>query len=54
VRLLERGRFGAIPTTFGLTLVRHVGLTLHSRAGINPAAQALIDILREVGGEFSR
>ena len=33
---------------------RIVGLTLRSRAGINPAAQALIDILRQVGGEFSR
>jgi DNA-binding transcriptional LysR family regulator len=33
---------------------RLVGLTLRSRAGVNPAAQALIDILREVGGEFSR
>jgi DNA-binding transcriptional LysR family regulator len=33
---------------------RIVGLTLRSRAGINPAGQALIDILREVGGEFSR
>ena len=33
---------------------RIVGLTLRSRAGVNPAAQALIDILREVGGEFSR
>jgi len=32
---------------------RIVGLTLRSRAGINPAAQALIDTLREVGGEFS-
>ena len=33
---------------------RLVGLTLRSRAGINPASQALIDILREVGGEFSQ
>ena len=32
---------------------RIVGLTLRARAGINPAAQALIDTLREVGGEFS-
>ena len=32
---------------------RLVGLTLRARAGINPAAQALIDTLREVGGEFS-
>ena len=31
---------------------RLVGLTLRARAGINPAAQALIDTLREVGGEF--
>jgi DNA-binding transcriptional LysR family regulator len=33
---------------------RIVGLTLRTRAGLNPAAQTLIDILREVGGEFSR
>jgi LysR family transcriptional regulator of gallate degradation len=33
---------------------RIVGITLRTRAGVNPAAQALIDILREVGGEFSR
>jgi DNA-binding transcriptional LysR family regulator len=32
---------------------RIVGLTLRARAGLNPAAQALIDTLREVGGEFS-
>jgi DNA-binding transcriptional LysR family regulator len=32
---------------------RIVGVTLRSRAGISPAAQALIDSLREVGGEFS-
>jgi DNA-binding transcriptional LysR family regulator len=32
---------------------RIVGLTLRARAGINPAARALIDTLREVGGEFS-
>ncbi len=32
---------------------RSVGLTLRARAGINPAAQVLIDTLREVGGEFS-
>jgi DNA-binding transcriptional LysR family regulator len=32
---------------------RIVGLTMRARAGINPAAQALIDTLREVGGEFS-
>jgi DNA-binding transcriptional LysR family regulator len=31
---------------------RLVGLTLRARAGINPAAQALIDTLREVGREF--
>jgi DNA-binding transcriptional LysR family regulator len=31
---------------------RIVGLTMRARAGINPAAQALIDTLREVGGEF--
>ena len=33
---------------------RIVGITLRTRAGVNPAAQALIDILQEVGGEFSR
>jgi DNA-binding transcriptional LysR family regulator len=33
---------------------RIVGITLRARAGVNPAAQALIDILQEVGGEFSR
>jgi DNA-binding transcriptional LysR family regulator len=32
---------------------RIVGLTLRTRAGISPVAQALIDSLREVGGEFS-
>jgi DNA-binding transcriptional LysR family regulator len=32
---------------------RIVGLTLRVRAGISPAAQALIDSLVEVGGEFS-
>lgn len=32
---------------------RIVGLTLRTCAGINPAVQVLIDILREVGGEFS-
>jgi DNA-binding transcriptional LysR family regulator len=32
---------------------RIVGLTMRARAGINPAAQVLIDTLREVGGEFS-
>jgi DNA-binding transcriptional LysR family regulator len=32
---------------------RIVGLTMRARAGINPAAQSLIDTLREVGGEFS-
>jgi DNA-binding transcriptional LysR family regulator len=32
---------------------RIVGLTLRARAGISPVAQALIDSLREVGGEFS-
>jgi DNA-binding transcriptional LysR family regulator len=32
---------------------RMVGLTLRARAGISPAAQALIDSLAEVGGEFS-
>jgi DNA-binding transcriptional LysR family regulator len=32
---------------------RIVGLTLRSRAGISPAAQALIDSLREVGAEFN-
>jgi DNA-binding transcriptional LysR family regulator len=32
---------------------RLVGLTFRSRAAINPAGRALIDILREVGGEFS-
>jgi len=32
---------------------RIVGLTLRARAGINPAAHALIDTLREVGGQFS-
>jgi DNA-binding transcriptional LysR family regulator len=32
---------------------RLVGLTLRARAGISPAAQALIDSLREVGGDFS-
>jgi hypothetical protein len=31
---------------------RIVGLTLRARAGISPAARALIDTLREVGGEF--
>jgi DNA-binding transcriptional LysR family regulator len=31
---------------------RIVGLTLRARAGISPAAQALIDSLREVGREF--
>jgi DNA-binding transcriptional LysR family regulator len=31
---------------------RIVGLTLRARAGVNPAAQALIDALREVGAEF--
>jgi DNA-binding transcriptional LysR family regulator len=32
---------------------RILGLTMRTRAGIDPAAQALIDTLREVGGEFS-
>lgn len=31
---------------------RIVGLTLRARGGISPAAQALIDVLREVGEEF--
>ena len=31
---------------------RIVGLTLRSRGGISPAAQALIEVLREVGEEF--
>jgi DNA-binding transcriptional LysR family regulator len=31
---------------------RIVGLTLRARAGVSPAAQALIDVLREVGQEF--
>jgi DNA-binding transcriptional LysR family regulator len=33
---------------------RIVGLTLRARAGVSPAAQALMDVLREVGGEFSQ
>jgi DNA-binding transcriptional LysR family regulator len=33
---------------------RIVGLTLRVRAGVNPAAQTVMDVLREVGGEFSR
>jgi DNA-binding transcriptional LysR family regulator len=32
---------------------RIVGLTLRARARVNPAAQTLIDVLQEVGGEFS-
>jgi DNA-binding transcriptional LysR family regulator len=31
---------------------RIVGLTLRARAGVTPAGQALIDVLREVGEEF--
>jgi hypothetical protein len=32
---------------------RIVGLTIRARGGVNPAAGALIESLREVGGEFS-
>jgi DNA-binding transcriptional LysR family regulator len=32
---------------------RYVGLTVRARAGLSPAAQALIDVLREVAAEFN-
>jgi DNA-binding transcriptional LysR family regulator len=48
----ERAGFLAPLTLVGPAWRRNVGVTMRARAGLNPAAQALIKTLQEVGTEF--
>jgi DNA-binding transcriptional LysR family regulator len=48
----ERAGFLAPLSLVGPAWHRNVGVTMRARAGLNPAAQALIKTLQEVGKEF--
>ena len=48
----ERAGFVAPLSLVGPSWRRNVGVTMRSRAGLNPAAQVLIKTLQEVGKEF--
>jgi DNA-binding transcriptional LysR family regulator len=48
----ERAGFLAPLSLVGPAWRRNVGVTMRARAGLNPAAQALIKTLQEVGKEF--
>ena len=48
----ERAGFLAPLSLLGPAWRRNVGVTLRARAGLNPAAQALIKTLQAVGKEF--